>query len=64
VRWEQSIAAMLALGVDTFVEVGPGRTLIGLARRTAQQHGEKPRLLNVEDATSLAKTVAALRDGA
>jgi [acyl-carrier-protein] S-malonyltransferase len=61
VRWEQSIEAMLALGADTFVEVGPGRTLSGLARRTAQKHDVRPRLFNVEDGASLAKTVDALQ---
>jgi [acyl-carrier-protein] S-malonyltransferase len=64
VRWEQSVETMLALGVDTFVEVGPGRTLIGLVRRTAQKHDARPRLLNVEDSASLAKTVAALQGSA
>ena len=49
VRWEQSVEAMLALGADTFVEVGPGRTLNGVVRRTAQKHDARPRLLNVED---------------
>ncbi|HZU05606.1 MAG TPA: ACP S-malonyltransferase [Chloroflexota bacterium] len=61
VRWQQSVEAMLALGVDTFIEVGPGRTLLGLVRRTAAERGLRPRLLNVEDAASLARTVAALR---
>ena len=32
VRWEQSIRKMIAQDVDTFVEIGPGRTLTGFLR--------------------------------
>jgi [acyl-carrier-protein] S-malonyltransferase len=64
VRWQQSVETMLAAGVDTFVEIGPGRTLIGLVRRTAGKLGLQPRLLNVEDSASLAKTRLALAAGA
>ena len=60
VRWQQSVETMLAMGVDTFVEIGPGRTLLGLVRRTAASQDARPRLLNLEDTQSLAKMVAAL----
>jgi [acyl-carrier-protein] S-malonyltransferase len=63
VRWQQSVETMLGLGVDTFVEVGPGRTLLGLIRRCLPRDA-RVRLLNVEDPASLEKTVAALRSGA
>ena len=33
VRWEDSIRAMLAAGVDRFFEVGTGRVLTGLLKR-------------------------------
>ncbi len=33
VRWRESVLAMTALGVDSFVEVGAGRVLSGLIRR-------------------------------
>lgn len=33
VRWEQSIRKMIEEGVDTFVEIGPGKTLAGFMRK-------------------------------
>jgi len=35
VRWRESVQAMVALGVDSFVELGAGRVLAGLVRRIA-----------------------------
>lgn len=33
VRWQQSVERMLAEGVDTFIEIGPGRTLTGFLKK-------------------------------
>ena len=52
---------MAGLGVDTYIEVGPGKVLGGLIRRCPG--AEQARVLNVEDAASLEKTLATLRSG-
>jgi [acyl-carrier-protein] S-malonyltransferase len=59
VRWRESVEAMLAFGVDTFVEAGPGKVLSGLVQRCTR--GRAVTILNVEDPASLEKTVAALQ---
>ncbi|PRX27455.1 [acyl-carrier-protein] S-malonyltransferase [Orenia metallireducens] len=56
VRWEESIKAMIENGVDTFIEVGPGRVLKGFMRRIDR----KVTALNVEDLASLEKTLKKL----
>jgi len=58
VLWRQTIDAMLAFGVDTFVEAGPGKVLSGLVQRCTR--GQAVKVLNVEDGPSLERTLAAL----
>ena len=53
VRWEESMRLLIDEGVDTFVEVGPGRVLVGLLRQIERSVGA----LNVEDEKSLATTI-------
>lgn len=36
VRWQQSVENMIAQGVDTFVEIGPGKTLAGFMRKISR----------------------------
>jgi [acyl-carrier-protein] S-malonyltransferase len=49
VRWQESVEFLIQEGVETFVEVGPGKVLSGLVRQTMRH----ARCLNVEDAASL-----------
>lgn len=57
VRWQQTVEKMIAAGVDTFVEVGAGKTLCGLIKKT----NRTVQVYNVEDAASLQAAVSALR---
>ena len=49
VLWEDSVNAMLKNGVDTFIEIGPGKVLTGLIKRV----DKSVTLLNIEDRGSL-----------
>ena len=56
VRWEAVVRRLAREGTTTFVEVGPGRVLGGLIRKTDRSL----RVANVEDPDSLASTEAML----
>jgi [acyl-carrier-protein] S-malonyltransferase len=49
VRWLESVEKLISSGVDTFIEVGPGKVLSGLIR----QINRGVRCLNVEDSATL-----------
>lgn len=57
VRWYESIEYMIANGVDTFVEIGPGTVLTGLVKKINQS----VRVLNVFDSATLKAVVDQLR---
>lgn len=54
--WEDSIKAIIDSGIETFIEVGPGKVLSGLIRRIDPE----VTVLNVEDNASLEKTLSSL----
>jgi [acyl-carrier-protein] S-malonyltransferase len=56
VRWEPCMHHLMAHGVETFIEVGPGKVLCGLMR----QIDRHKTCLNVEDEASLEKTLQQL----
>jgi [acyl-carrier-protein] S-malonyltransferase len=56
VRWLESMELLIREGVDTFVEVGPGKVLSGLMRQISRE----VKCFNVEDAASLKNAAANL----
>ena len=57
VLWEDSVRKLVELGVDTFVEVGPGTTLSKFIKKINKEVA----VYNVEDLKSLNKTLEALQ---
>ncbi|MBS1235112.1 MAG: malonyl CoA-acyl carrier protein transacylase [Nitrospirae bacterium] len=55
--WEDSIRNMVETGIDTFIEVGPGKVLSGLIKRIEPS----VKLYNVEDSASLKRTLEELK---
>lgn len=58
VRWEESIRRMIADGVDTFIEIGPGKALSGFVKKVSRD----VKVFNVEDIASLEKTLEGLSE--
>jgi [acyl-carrier-protein] S-malonyltransferase len=55
--WEDSVRAIADSGIDTFVEVGPGKVLSGLIKRIEPS----VKVLNVEDVKSLENTLSSIK---
>ena len=56
VMWQQSVENMIAKGVDTFVEIGPGKTLAGFMKRI----NKEVRMVNIGSVEDLEKAVELL----
>lgn len=57
VLWENTILKMLEDGVDTFIELGPGKVLSGFVKKVDR----KVKVVNIEDIKSLEKAVEMLK---
>lgn len=57
VRWQQSVERMIADGVDTFIEMGPGKTLSGFMRKISRNVA----MMNIENMADFEKVVSALK---
>lgn len=58
VKWQETVENMILCGIDTFIEVGAGKTLSGLIGKISQD----VKIFNVEDKASLVNTIEALKE--
>ena len=58
VHWTQTIQKMIENGVDTFIEIGPGKVLAGLNKKIAPE----ATVYNIFDKESLESTINSLRE--
>ena len=59
VRWQQCVEKMIALGVDTFVEIGPKKSLSGFIKRI----NRNVRILKIENIREYEEVVSIWRQG-
>ncbi len=57
VRWQQSVETMIADGTDTFVEIGPGKTLSGFMKKISRD----VKVMNIEKLADMEKAVEELK---
>ena len=60
VLWIQSVENMLNNGVDTFIEIGPGKTLTGFIKKIAKVAGKEVATYNIEKYDEVAKVAEQL----
>ncbi len=56
VKWEQTVKNLIDTGVDTFIEMGPGKTLTSFVKKVSR----KVKAVNVEDLKTLDKALGGL----
>lgn len=57
VLWQQSVEYMINEGVDTFVEIGPGKSLSSFVKRIGKSMGKEVKAMSVNDVASFEETV-------
>ena len=64
VLWQQSVEYMITQGVDTFVELGPGKSLSGFVKRIGKSMGKEVKTLSVSNLDSYYEALDILKRGA
>lgn len=49
VLWQQSVEFMINEGIDTFIEIGPGKSLTGFVKRIGKTMGKDVKAMNISD---------------
>ena len=60
VKFRKSIETMLKMGIDTFVEIGPGKTLSGFVKKVCKEKEVEANVLNIENVETLENALEAL----
>ena len=63
VLWQQSVEFMMNEGVNTFIELGPGKSLTGFVKRIGKKLNKDVRSINISDIGSFNSAVALLNGG-
>lgn len=61
VKFSKSIETMLDMGIDTFVEIGPGKTLSGFVKKVCKEKSVEANVLNIENVETLEKAIEILK---
>lgn len=64
VLWQQSVEYMINQGVNTFVEIGPGKSLTGFVKRIGKSMKADVTSLNISNMETFQKALDKLREGA
>lgn len=63
VLWQQSVEYMINEGVDTFVEIGPGKSLSSFVKKIGKSMGKPVKAMSVNDVASFEETVKYIKGG-
>ncbi|OLS02071.1 ACP S-malonyltransferase [Tissierella creatinophila] len=63
VLFQQSIELLIEKGVDTFIEVGPNKSLTSFIKRTAKASNVELKTFNIQDIDSFKETINSLKGG-
>jgi [acyl-carrier-protein] S-malonyltransferase len=61
VLWQQSVEFMMNEGVNTFVELGPGKSLTGFVKRIGKKLNKDIRSINISDVGSFNNALVLLK---